>query len=290
MNSATKILKPDEPELSGGARTAPGRRLLFWLTLALALVAIAALLFFIRLRHLEREIVRLNRQIDETKQGLQQVDERSEAALRRASQAEANAQQAAQGREQAQKARAQSEKEAELAHQQAEAAQTQVTFARQQAEQLRKEREEELGRLQQVLGQIAETRRTAMGLVMTLGSNSIRFDFDKAVLRPENREVLSRIAGVLVSLKGYSIYVYGYTDDVGSEKYNLNLSQRRAGAVRDYLVQAGLNPGIITTKGYGKSDPRIRGNTSNARAINRRVEIGLVDSHLRFHELPPPGK
>ena len=124
---------------------------------------------------------------------------------------------------------------------------------------------------------------------MTLGSNSIKFDFDKSDLRPENREVLSRIAGVLMNLKGYSIYVYGYTDDVGSQEYNQKLSERRAQAVRDYLVQAGLDPGILSTRGYGKSDPRVRGNSPDARTANRRVEIGIVDSRLRFQEVPPPG-
>ena len=74
-----------------------------------------------------------------------------------------------------------------------------------------------------------------------------------------------------MTLKGYGIYVYGYTDDVGSPEYNQKLSERRAQAVRDYLVQAGLNPAIITTKGYGKSDPRVPGNNSEARATNRRV-------------------
>ena len=144
--------------------------------------------------------------------------------------------------------------------------------------------------MQTALSQIADTRRTAMGLIMTLGSKSIRFDFDRSDVRPENREVLSRIAGVLIALKGYSIYVYGYTDDIGTQEYNLKLSQRRAQAVRDYLVQAGLDPNIISSKGFGKSDPRVRGEGPDARAINRRVEIGIVDSRLRFDELPPPGK
>jgi outer membrane protein OmpA-like peptidoglycan-associated protein len=104
------------------------------------------------------------------------------------------------------------------------------------------------------LGKIAETRRTAMGLVMNLDSNAIQFEFDKDTLLLENRELLSRIAGILLASKGYHITIYGHTDDVGSEGYNQELSERRAQAVRDYMVQAGVSPEIIATKGYGKSN------------------------------------
>ena len=115
---------------------------------------------------------------------------------------------------------------------------------------------------------------------MTLDSKSVRFDFDKAYVKPEYRDVLNRIAGILMTLKGYTISVYGYTDDIGTQAYNLQLSQRRAEAVRDFLVQAGISPTIMTTKGFGKSDPRVPGNSEQARAANRRVEIGIVDSRL----------
>jgi hypothetical protein len=119
-----------------------------------------------------------------------------------------------------------------------------------------------------------------MGLVMTLDSKSVRFDFDKAYVKPEYRDMLNRIAGILMTLKGYTIAVYGYTDDIGTQTYNLQLSQRRAEAVRDFLVQAGISPTIMTTKGFGKSNPRVPSDSEQARAANRRVEIGIVDSRL----------
>jgi len=121
---------------------------------------------------------------------------------------------------------------------------------------------------------------------MTLGEKSIRFDFDKAEIKPQYRDTLNRIAGVLMTLKQYSIYVYGYTDDVGTKEYNLKLSARRAQAVRDSLIQAGIKRGVVTTKGFGKSDPRVKGETSEARSANRRVEIGVVDSRLLIEPLP----
>jgi len=115
---------------------------------------------------------------------------------------------------------------------------------------------------------------------MTLDSKSVRFDFDKADVKPEYRDMLNRIAGILMTIKGYTIAVHGYTDDIGTQTYNLQLSQRRAEAVRDFLVQAGISPTIMTTKGFGKSDPRVPGDSEQARAANRRVEIGIVDSRL----------
>jgi outer membrane protein OmpA-like peptidoglycan-associated protein len=197
-----------------------------------------------------------------------------------ASQAAANAQVAAQERDLANQVAGSSEVQTQLAQQQAAAVQQQANQATQQAEEYRQEREAELAQLQQALGQIAETRRTAMGLVMTLDSKSVRFDFDKSNIKPQNRDILNRIAGILMALKGYTIAVYGYTDDVGTQAYNLKLSQRRAEAVRDFLVNAGISPKIISTKGFGKADPRVPGNSEQARAANRRVEIGIVDSTL----------
>lgn len=265
-----------------GVENSPARKSLALGAIALAVAIIVAIFLFYRLHQVGQQITKLSKQADIARQQMQQAMANSEAALREATQAETHAQQAAQQRDQAVKAEAQSAQVAQTARQQAQAAQSQAAQAQQKAAQYRQQREAELERLQNALGQIAETRRTAMGLIVTLGSNSIRFDFDKANLRPENREVLSRIAGILLTLKGYHISVYGYTDDIGTAEYNLKLSERRAKTVRDYLVKAGLDPNIISTKGYGKSDPRVKGDTPQARAINRRVEIGIVDSSLQL--------
>jgi outer membrane protein OmpA-like peptidoglycan-associated protein len=154
--------------------------------------------------------------------------------------------------------------------------------AREQLNRLIEERDKEFLRLQQALGKIADTRRTALGLVMNLGSDTIKFDFDKATLRPENRELLSRIAGILMTAKGYRLQIYGHTDDIGSADYNQDLSERRAGTVRDYLVEAGIDPSIITTKGFGKTNPLVSENSTEARAKNRRVEIGIIDTMVNY--------
>jgi outer membrane protein OmpA-like peptidoglycan-associated protein len=135
------------------------------------------------------------------------------------------------------------------------------------------------------LSGIVETRRTALGVVMNLGSDAVEFDFDKATLRPENRELLSRIAGVLLTSTGYRVQIHGHTDDIGSSEYNQRLSERRAKAVQDYLVDAGIDPGIVSTKGHGKANPLLPGTTPKARAKNRRVEIGIIDTTINYEQV-----
>jgi outer membrane protein OmpA-like peptidoglycan-associated protein len=139
-----------------------------------------------------------------------------------------------------------------------------------------------MARLEDALGDIVETRRTALGLVMNLGEEALKFDFDKAEIRPENRELLSRIAGILMTSKDYTLSVNGHTDDVGSHEYNQKLSERRAQAVYDYLVEAGLPPEILSVKGWGKTKPLVEGTSDEARAKNRRVELGLVNARVNY--------
>jgi outer membrane protein OmpA-like peptidoglycan-associated protein len=238
------------------------------------------------MRRLNRQMAQLSQQTQQLNQRVANTEQQSQAFAQQASQAAASAQAAAQQRDEAKQSEANSQAQAQSAMEAAAAAKLQADEAEKKAEEYRKQREEELQQLQQVLGQIAETHRTTLGLVMTLGEKSIRFDFDKATIEPQYRDILNRIAGVLMTLQGYSIYVYGYTDDVGTQDYNLKLSARRAQAVRDALVQAGINKGLITTKGFGKSDPRVKDDTSQARAANRRVEIGIVDSRLLLEPIP----
>lgn len=246
------------------------------------LVLLLAFFFARAIRHIENDLTQQRRHTEEIDRRLREVEQRSQTEAQQAAQAAENAQTAAHQRDQAEAARAQSQSEAQQAQQQAAAARQEASQAEQKAEEYRRQREQELAHLQQVLSHIADTRRTANGLVVTLSSNSIRFDFDKSDIKPPYREILSRIAGVLMSVEGYSIHIFGYTDDVGTAEYNLKLSERRAQAVRDYLVESGLDPKIITTKGYGKSDPRVPGDSAEARATNRRVEIGIVDTTLRM--------
>lgn len=282
------------------------------ITLGIAVLGILGYLFMNRLTELSEQVNAVNQQLEQAMKELEEVAEKSEAASTRASQAEENALEAAQGRLQAEAAQAAAEKTAVLAREETERAQQDTQLAqeemslaqeqaqrareerslaqeeaqraREEQERIRRERDEDLDRLHTAFNQIVETRRTALGLVMSLGSDSMQFNFDKSTLRPENRELLSKIVGILLTSKNYGIYVYGHTDDIGSEEYNLDLSERRAQTVREYLTENGIAPEIITSKGFGKSRPIVPGASAEARAENRRVEIGIVDTVISYEE------
>jgi outer membrane protein OmpA-like peptidoglycan-associated protein len=231
----------------------------------------------------------LSRQVDEALQLAQKEAAAVNAASARANEAAARAEMAANARneaeqqkrladeqrQQAQMGQAQAEVAAEQAAQQANAARNELAA-------LRKQREQELDHMQEALNHVVETRRTPTGMVMVLTDATFKFDFDKADLRPKSREILSRIAGILLASKGYGLSVFGYTDDVGTAEYNKKLSVRRADTVRDYLVGAGIDPSIINASGYGKTNPLVKGTTEAARAQNRRVEIALTDSEIHY--------
>ncbi len=197
------------------------------------------------------------------------------AASRSAQEAAARATVAAEGRKQAESGRQQAEAVAQQANQATQEAQEKMG-------QMVRERQEELNHMQEALNRVVETRRTPNGMVISLPNSIFRFDFDKADLNARNRELLSRIAGILLISKGYGLSVFGYTDDVGTPEYNQQLSLRRARAVKDYLVQAGIDPAIINVKGYGKTSPLVDGSGGEERSKNRRVEIALTDSSIRF--------
>lgn len=238
------------------------------------------------LRATDAKISALMAKVDEATQAAKQEAQLAMAASQRATDAAARADVAAgarasaeQERDRAQAAQVQAEAAEQQSAQQANQAQTELQSLRQQ-------RQHELDQMQEALSKIAETKRTPNGMLVVLPDSTFKFDFDSAELKPRNRELLSRVAGVLLASKGFGLSVFGYTDDVGSKEYNQKLSERRAEAVRDYLIQAGINPGIVNTKGYGKTNPRINAETEQARAINRRVEIAVTDSEISYEGVP----
>lgn len=184
--------------------------------------------------------------------------------------------------EQARQVRLMAEESRAVAEQKQQEAQAEARQARAETKVVRRQLERELDRMQRSLGKIADTRRDAMGLVMTLDAKQIEFDFNKAELRPRNREVLSRIAGVLLTFDNYGIQVFGHTDDVGTVEYNQSLSDQRAEAVGDYLVEAGIDSTILATMGLGKSSPLVEGTDPESRQRNRRVELAIVFSEGEF--------
>ncbi len=256
---------------------------------ALLLISLAVLLLYLRLSGVEESVARVESGMQETRESIAAAVKELELANRRAAEAETFAREAETARQLAQQQAAEATTDRELARQRAEEAEQQAAEARREADAVRREAEQQLQRLEENLGRITDTRRTALGLVMNLSSDALRFEFDKARLSGQGRELLSRIAGILLTLpEGYGVYVYGHTDDVGDAAYNLGLSERRARAVRDYLVSAGIAPELITTKGFGKSQPLVQGSDAAARAQNRRVEIGVINTDVRYVEAVDP--
>jgi outer membrane protein OmpA-like peptidoglycan-associated protein len=271
----TTSLKLDEP--NGPPRPA-GRGLVVLVVILAAAVAGLGFLAYETWRRTgaaERQVASLSVKADEATAIARQAMERAVAA-------EAAAKSAAEGRQQAEAQTAGARQEADAARQEATGARETAARAQAEAEAIRKRAEAEVSRLEAALGQVAETRRTALGLVMNLGSDYLKFEFDKADLRTEDRELLSRIAGILLTSEDYTISVNGHTDDVGSDVYNKKLSERRAQAVRDYLVQAGLPAAILSVEGHGKALPLVKGRGDAARAKNRRVELGIVNTRIRY--------
>ena len=230
----------------------------------------------------ERQVASLSAQTSETaalaRQALEKATAADAAALAAAEGRQVAEVQAFGARQEADAAR----QDAGTARQEASVAFASAAAAQAEAERIRKRAEAERNRLEAALGQIAETRRTALGLVMNLGGDHLKFEFNKAELSAKDRELLSRIAGILITAHDYTISVNGHTDDVGSDAYNKALSERRAQAVRDYLAQAGLSPEILSVTGHGKSLPLVRGTTDAARAKNRRVELAIANTQIRY--------
>lgn len=116
-----------------------------------------------------------------------------------------------------------------------------------------------------------EAVKTERGMVMTLGD--VLFATGKADLQPGAMSTINRLAEFLAEYPNKTLLIEGHTDSVGTDAYNQGLSDRRALAVRTALIQANVDPGRITTVGYGEARPIADNNTAEGRLKNRRVEI-----------------
>ena len=100
------------------------------------------------------------------------------------------------------------------------------------------------------------------------------FDFNSAKLKPSMLAVIDRLIDLVKQNKNYSIEIKGYTDDIGTDDYNLNLSQKRADALKEYLLQNNISNTIIAI-GFGKRNPKFK--SDNLKSKNRRVEIHFIN-------------
>jgi outer membrane protein OmpA-like peptidoglycan-associated protein len=165
--------------------------------------------------------------------------------------------------------------EAQQAQRSAEASADQSRLAaansEQQLKQAVQDREELRAKLLQQFNLIFATRDTARGLIVNL--SDVLFDTGKSTLRPEAREKLAKISGIVLAYPDLRLAIEGNTDSVGSDAMNQALSEQRAGSVRDYLVKENIPAASMTSQGFGKTQPVASNETAEGRQQNRRVEM-----------------
>ena len=154
---------------------------------------------------------------------------------------------------------------------QEEAARKQAEEARALAAKAEQEKVALRERLFAQFNQVLETRDTERGLIVNMGD--LLFDIGKATLRPDAREKLARLSGLVLAHPGLKLDAEGHTDSTGSDALNQRLSQQRAEAVRAYLESQGIGAANLTAQGFGKERPVADNASAKGRQQNRRVEI-----------------
>src|SRR5215467_4631951 len=199
------------------------------------------------------------------------AEEARTAAEKAKAEAEQAAQEAARQKEEAEKAKAEAVAQQQALAEQAARAQQAAAQSEQLRQQAEKEKQELRARLLQQLNSILATHDSARGLIASM--SDVLFKTGSFELLPGARERLAKISGIVLAYPSLHLQVEGHTDSVGSDEYNQQLSEKRAGAVRDYLVQQGISEGAIEARGFGKTDPVASNETAEGRQQNRRVEM-----------------
>ena len=201
----------------------------------------------------------------------------AQQAQMQSQQSQLEAEQAKAAKAQADAARAQAEAEAANARAQAASANKSADDANAVREKLRVQ-----------LNAVLATSESARGLIVNM--SDVLFDFGKYTLKPTTQIPLAKVAGILEAYPGLRVQVEGYTDSVGGDDYNMKLSNDRAGAVRDFLVTQGVQPGNISAQGFGKNDPVADNATAAGRAQNRRVNLVVSGDAIGVAESAGPSQ
>ncbi|HLH19963.1 MAG TPA: OmpA family protein [Bryobacteraceae bacterium] len=207
----------------------------------------------------------------EAKAQAERAAEQARLEQQRRAEAEAQRQAAQEAQRMADEAAAQAAQKQKVLEAKAEEARLnaqKAELARQQAEAEKSQLRE---RLRAQLNAILETQETARGLIVNI--SDVLFDFNKYTLKPGAREKMAKVSGILLAYPGLKIQLEGHTDSIGSDEYNLELSQKRADAVRDYLISQGVPMATVSAVGLGKANPVASNDTAAGRQQNRRVEM-----------------
>jgi outer membrane protein OmpA-like peptidoglycan-associated protein len=236
-----------------------------------------------------------------TQEAQEKAEAEAEAAKQRATEAQARSDDDARRRAEAEQAQAEAQRQqaaslarqqeaqaqAEAARQATEDAQRQTQEAESQRQEAVRQKEEMRARLLAQLNQVLQTRDTARGLIVSMPD--VLFDFNKYTLKPEARERLARISGIVLAYPDLKLQIEGHTDSIGSDTYNQTLSEKRAGTVRSYLVGSGIPVDHVNAVGLGKSDPVADNSTAAGRKLNRRVEMVVSGDVIGRELVPAPG-
>jgi outer membrane protein OmpA-like peptidoglycan-associated protein len=217
----------------------------------------------------EQQAQALKAQIEEAQAAAQAAQQR---ATQTQQELEQTKQQAAQTQQQLSQQAQQSQAEAEKARQAAQAAQAELEKTREEL--ARRDAEARQLRMQQELARIAATKAESRGLVVTLPG--IFFDPGKTALKVGAKKTLDRIAQQIKDDAAIKISVEGHTDATGKSEKNMAISEKRAQAVRDYLVSKGVPEDRITASGKGDAEPVATNKTAAGRQQNRRVELVIT--------------
>ncbi|HKO58209.1 MAG TPA: OmpA family protein [Thermoanaerobaculia bacterium] len=233
-------------------------------------------------RQQELEQLRRDREADIQRRAEldRQRDQAIAEATQRRTEAEAQAQALRQQIEQATTAAQQANAAAQQAQQQAQTSASALQSATEELEKTRQQlaqRDADARRMQMEseLAKFGNTRNDNGRFIVAL-SGGLLFDTGKSVLKPGAKSTLTKIANQLRSDDSIRISVEGHTDSVGSEAMNQSLSEKRAAAVRDYLISQGVPESRITSAGQGEAEPIATNNTTAGRQQNRRVELVIT--------------
>ncbi|HSU20000.1 MAG TPA: OmpA family protein, partial [Acidobacteriaceae bacterium] len=215
----------------------------------------------------------------ETVEAKQHAQQQAAQAQEQAANAQAAADRAAAERARAEAARAQAEAEAANARAQAAEAQRQAQASQQDAAATRE-------KLRAQLNSVLQTSESARGLIVNM--NDVLFDTGKYTLKPATQVSLAKVATILQLYPGLRVQVEGYTDSTGSPAFNQKLSENRADAVRDFLVQNGVPEGNVTSQGFGATNFVADNSTAAGRQQNRRVNLVVSGQAIGVQTTPEP--